>query len=382
MRTLICFGEDWGRHPSTFQFLARELSKRHRILWIESLGLRRPRLSRTDIGRMVKKFGQWFRRRCKREQPSNVLIYTPLVIPFHASWWARAINTMILRRAVRKLLRDHTDADHPTVVTSSPSAAYLVGQFGKGRKVYYCADEYAELPGVDRDEIGKLEARLFRSVDAVVVTSHTLFEAKRSYGVPIRLLRHGVDVEHFSAANHPSTEVAPLLRSFRRPVFGFHGLFQAIIDFDLIEAVARQRPGWSFVFIGQPYGNFRPPATEANIHYLPGQPYNAMPSFIKGFDVCMIPYKVDARTRAANPVKLREYLASGKPVISTPLPEVLLYDDVVRFASTAEGFIDEAERILDEDSPDHGRKRMERVRAESWGVVAERFREIVDPSSE
>jgi glycosyltransferase involved in cell wall biosynthesis len=383
MKTLICFGEDWGRHPSTFQFLARELSKRHRILWIESLGLRAPRLSTTDLRRMLKKLGQWFRHSTTREQPcGNVLIYSPLVIPFHASRWSQRINTMILTRAVRRLLRVCSATEAPILVTASPSAAYLVGRFGERRKIYYCADAYAELPGVDRHAIIKLEARLLQSVDTVVATSQTLFDAKQNLGIPIRLLRHGVDFEHFAAASQPSTEVAPLLRRIRRPVFGFHGLFQAIIDFELIGEVARRRPEWSFVFIGQPYGNFRPPATAPNVHYLPGQPYNAMPSFIRGFDVCMIPYKVDARTLAANPVKLREYLASGKPVISTRLPEVLIYDDVVRFASTAEEFIVQAEQILAEDSQDHGRKRMERVRSESWEVVAEKFREIVEECSD
>jgi glycosyltransferase involved in cell wall biosynthesis len=383
MKTLICFGEDWGRHPSTFQFLARELSKRYRILWIESLGLRAPRLSTNDLRRMLKKLGQRFRRRGRPEQPcGNVLIYTPLVIPFHASRWAQTINIMILTRAVRRLLRNCSPSDAPILVTASPSTAYLVGRFGERRKVYYCADAYAELQGVDRHAVTKLEHRLLQSVDTVVATSQTLFDAKRNVAVPIRMLRHGVDLEHFAAAFQPSTEVAPLLRRFRRPVFGFHGLFQAIIDFELIEAVARRRPEWSFVFIGEPYGNFRPPATAPNVHYLPGQPYNAMPSFIKGFDVCMIPYKLGARTLATNPLKLREYLASGKPVISTHLPEVLIYDDVVRFASTVDEFILEAEQLLAEDSPDHGRKRMERVRSESWEVVAERFREILEESSD
>jgi glycosyltransferase involved in cell wall biosynthesis len=115
-----------------------------------------------------------------------------------------------------------------------------------------------------------------------------------------------------------------------------------------------------------------------NIHYLPAQPYTQLPSVLKGFTVCLIPYQVDERTKDRNPVKLREYLAGGKPVLSTPLPEVLVYRDVVAIASTADEFEHAAERLLQEQGRESAHRRMEYVHDDSWDAVASRFIKVLE----
>jgi glycosyltransferase involved in cell wall biosynthesis len=379
MRTVICFGEDWGRHPSTLQFLAKELAKRYRVLWIESIGMRRPRFSAADFRRAWEKFRNWWQAHEKKDSGvPNLVVVAPLVLPFHGNAIARAINRIIMRRAVRKLLPQDGNQRPPVIVTASPSSEYLLDQIVSERTVYYCADEYSCMPGMDAGLIRNLEARLLSKVDAVIVTSETLLKAKSAAGKPISLLRHGVDTVHFSAAARPETPVASVLQGIPAPIFGFYGLVQSHIDFETIVTVAQRRRDWSFVFIGKRDEDPSTVPSLPNIHYLPAQPYAQLPSVLKGFNVCLIPYQVDQRTRDRNPVKLREYLAGGKPVISTSLPEVLVYRDVVAIAGTADEFERAAERLLQEQGEEEARQRMEYVRHDNWDAVAHRFVKVLE----
>ncbi len=378
MKTIVCFGEDWGRHPSTLQFLARRLADHDRVIWVESLGLRRPSPSVADAKRILGKIRKWWRRSSPGD-PANhsVHVCTPLVLPFHGWRLARWLNRLILARMIKRRVRRLAQGARPVVVTACPTTAYLLGHLGEARSVYYCADDYAHMPGVDAALVHELEARLLQQVDAVVATSEPLLRAKATSAKPTQLLRHGVDVEHFRAAGLPDAPVHPALTGVPAPVFGFHGLIQDIIDFELIAEVARQRPDWSFVFVGAAPDGLGTCPTAPNIFYVGAYPYAVMPSFIRGFDVCVIPYKVEERTRACNPIKLREYLAAGKPVISTLIPEVLAYGDVVRFASTPDEFVHQGEWLLRHDGASMVQQRVDRIRSETWEAVAERFREVL-----
>jgi glycosyltransferase involved in cell wall biosynthesis len=379
MRTLICFGEDWGRHPSTLQFLAKELAKRYQVLWIESIGMRRPRFSAADFRRAWEKFRNWWQAHEKKDSAvPNLVVIAPLVLPFHGNVVARGINRVIMRLALRKALTHNESRALPLIVTASPGSEYLLDQLGAERVVYYCADEYSSMPGMDAGLIRNLEARLLSKVDAVIVTSETLLKAKSAAGKPISLLRHGVDTMHFSAAARPETPVASVLQGIPAPIFGFYGLVQSHIAFETIVTVAERRRDWSFVFIGKRDEDPSIFPSLPNIHYLPAQPYAQLPSVLKGFNVCLIPYQVDERTRDRNPVKLREYLAGGKPVISTPLPEVLVYRDVVAIAGTADEFERAAEQLLQEKGEEEAQRRMEYVHDDSWDAVASRFVKVLE----
>ena len=380
MRTVICFGEDWGRHPSTLQFIARQLAKDHTIIWIESLGLRRPKVTLADAQRIWTKLRKWWCGPARDSRVSdNLIVCTPLVLPFHGSKLAQFINRAILQKMIRRLVRDHSNGRAPVIVTASPSTAYLIDCLGGAKSVYYCADEYSQMPGVDSELVRRLEENLLQRVDAVVVTSEYLLQRKRVAGTPIVLLRHGVDCEHFSnVVFQEMPELPPSLRIIPRPIFGYHGLIQSIIDFELMVEVADRRPAWSLVFIGDHFGDTASLPSRPNLYYLPAQSYDMIPWFIKGFDVCMMPYRLDERTMHCNPIKLREYLAAGKPVLSTPLPEVLLYRDVVEFAGTADEFIRGGDKLLQETGLEYVKKRTDRVSGESWETVARRFQDVLD----
>lgn len=377
MQTIVCFGDDWGRHPSTLQFLARQLAKRYQIVWIESLGLRYPRLTLIDFRRVLGKLMKWWRGPATQNNVSeNLVVLTPMVLPFHRNPFVRLLNRLIIQRALNRLRDRQRSSSSWLVVTMFPYIEYLLGHLGEGRSVYYCVDELSEFPGMNPAAVRELEEKLLRKVNVVIVTSAALLSTKRSPGKRTQLLRHGVDFEAFSSEGLVEASPPLLIRDIPRPVFGYHGCIQEIIDFDLIATVAQRRPEWSFVFIGAQYGEVSERIALPNIHYLPVQPYSAMPSVVAHFDVGIIPYRLDERTRNCNPIKLREYLAAGKPVLSTRLPEVMMYADVVAFANTPDEFVTQGERLLRETGPEYRQKRMDRVRQDSWEAVAAKFIEF------
>src|SRR5215471_9332803 len=297
--TLICFGEDWGRHPSTTQLLIRHLLPSQSVIWINSLGWRRPRLRTNDLGRAIRKTLQ-AGRGVRRPEP-HLLLYTPLVLPWYRSSTIRRLNARLVSQSLLRIVRRHHISDY-SLMTTYPAAEGVFHRFPNVRRLYYCADEYTTLPGLDPKLVRSLEDSLLQAVDIVIAPSRALHDSKSRLHSNVVYLPHGVDFDHFAAASHLLTPIPPEIVSLPKPIIGFHGLVQELIDFDMIDAIARERPTWSIVLVGR--RNFDVVALPArpNIHYLGERPYADIPRYLKGFDVCLIPYSLVPRTLFANPV--------------------------------------------------------------------------------
>lgn len=370
----IFFAEDWERHPSTAQFIAQELLKTHRILWVESLGLRRPHLSIEDFSRIIKKITQATKK--PHSFTEGLSVVTPLVLPYHSASCIRRLNNLLLKKLIRNVIHKQSFKDYALVV-ACPAAEGMVGELGEVTSVYYCADEYSVFPGMDKDLVKKLENRIFEKVDQVITTSQNLRNKKSKQHPCVHFLPHGVQFEHFARCQDSQLEIPHEIQSIPRPIIGYHGLIQDLIDFPLIEALASAHPDWSFVFLGDIIFDIKELPKLPNIYYIGRKSFHDLPSYIKGFDVGLIPYRIETRTICANPVKLREYLASGKPVISTPLPEVFPYKEVVCIAETAEEFEKSIKQAIETDDPLKIKKRMNLVAAEDWGAIARKFELLV-----
>ncbi|MEW5948592.1 MAG: glycosyltransferase [Thermodesulfobacteriota bacterium] len=383
-RNLVFFGEDWGRHPSTAQFIAKKLLARgYKIVWVDSLGLRQPKINKDDFCRIMHKALTVATQRLTNKkniaagnENSTFIHFVPLVIPFHKYALVRVINRAILTRKIRRILKDNNIAN-PVLVVACPGAEGVVGAIGESKSVYYCADEYSVFPGLDTGLVKKLEKHILEKIDCIIATSRGLYDKKKVEGKPTYLLPHGVEYDHFSKASLPGTEIPEDIRLLKRPIIGYHGLIQDLIDFDIIKGIARKRPDWSIVMIGDRIFDVNNVPTEKNIHFLGRKPYEELPNYIKAFDVCLIPYKIVERTMYSNPVKLREYLASGKPIVSTPQPEVLYYKRYLKIASDARGFVDAIEALLSNDTGEDRRLRMGIAEQETWEKVVDKFEHIL-----
>jgi glycosyltransferase involved in cell wall biosynthesis len=220
-----------------------------------------------------------------------------------------------------------------------PHLASVVGRLGEQASVYYCIDDYAALPDVDERAVAAMDEDLTRKATVVFVASDTLLEPKRRLNPNTHLSPHGVDFNHFARAQDASLAVPKDLVELPRPVVGFFGLIERWIDLDLVSYLAEQRPGWTFALIGRVAVPPDQVPQRPNIHYLGPKPYSELPAYGRGFDVSIIPYRLTRQVLHSNPIKLREYLAMGKPIVSVSTPEIDKFADLVATAGTKEQFL-------------------------------------------
>ena len=371
-RNIVCFASNWFYDPTSKHHVMRLLSERNHVVWVNYHGSRRPRLSGADAGAIVAKLRQFAEG--PRRVAENITVITPLVVPIPGNRAVAALNRRLLTRQIHGVLRGLPD--RPVQVWSfAPDVDYMCGRFDEECVVYYCVDEFSEFSAYDAARTLAAERRLAERADLVITTSQTLYEAKRDLNENVVLVTHGVDYGHFTQATSAELTVPEEIAELSGPVLGFWGLIQDWFDVGLVAEVARARPQWSIVLIGEVATDVSVLSGLTNVHLLGRRAYDGLPAYAKGFDVGLIPFRVNALTRAVNPIKLREYLSAGLPVVATALPEVRRYDDWVRIADDAAGFVQACEQVLTADSAERGfsaqrsqemAMRQAAMRSETW----------------
>jgi glycosyltransferase involved in cell wall biosynthesis len=247
-----------------------------------------------------------------------------------------------------------------------PHPGPLAGSFGEKLVVYYCIDDYAALPGVDSGEVARMDENLTRRADQVFVASPALLESKKQLNPRTRHSPHGVDVELFAQAYDSFYAMADGAVGLRHPVIGFFGLIEAWIDLELIAYLAESRPQWTILMIGRLAVDCACVKHLPNVVFTGPKPYRTLARWARAFDVAILPYKRTRQVLNSNPLKLREYLATGKPVVGVPIPETLRFGDCVRIAGSPEEFLAAIEDALKSDSPADAERRMAAVADMSW----------------
>lgn len=375
---IIAFAKDWNEDPTSNHHVLRELAKSRRVLWLNSLATRTPKLSSSrDLGKIRRKLGEFVKGPVRVE--NDLWVFTPLVLPFPHLPAARVANKLALRATIAALrLRLGLSKFH--LWTFLPNVADYVGVLGEELAVYYCVDEWSMFSYLDRERTVDLERRLLGKVDAVFAINHALADAKRAVNPSTFVSPHGVDVALFGRALAGETKIPDDLAAIRadgRPVIGFYGTLQDWVDLELVEELAKNRPQWSFVLLGQIMVDVEKLRRLPNVHLLGRRTHAELPAYCKGFDVGIIPYRRQERMEFVNPIKLREYLAAGLPVVSTSVPEVVRYGDRCAIADTAPDFARAIEAALAKGSAEARRQRAAAMTNESWSArVAEVARTI------
>jgi glycosyltransferase involved in cell wall biosynthesis len=369
---IVCFAKDWSEDPTSNNHVMKLLARDNRVLWLNSISTRTPSLtSGRDLSKIATKLKS-FAKGPQRVDGVDLDVYTPVVLPFPHNSLAVRVNEQILRTSIG-LLRKSRGMDDFQLWSFIPSAAKYVGKLGESLVIYYCTDEWSHFSSVDRDKTMELERELCQRADLVFTTASTLLEKKKLYNPETHLALHGVDQAHFARALDPETELAPELRELERPIVGFVGLIQDWVDLELVRYMAERHRDWNLVLVGKALVDTSALERLPNVKLLGRKPYEQLPAYLKGFDVGIIPFKLNELTRNVNPIKLREYLSAGLPVVSSDIPEVARYvkdqgtlANACYVATTHEDFDAAVALALKHDSPEARLARSAAMEAETW----------------
>jgi len=368
-RAILYFGNDWDAENRTSSHqIALQLNKLTEIVYIECPGLRRPAATARDARKLVSKL----RKVLDGPRSANGLrVYTLLQLPFHGSAVMRWLNRRLVNWQVRRIRRQLDSRKPPVLWFVIPHVAYLPRLQADCQTVYYCIDKYAALPGVDVRAVEAMDGILTQTADLLFVASEKLFEDKRNRRPDAILSPHGVDFDLFSqAADRTRGERPADLPPWPGPIVGFFGLLEDWIDLQLLAFVAQRRPEWLIVLIGREAVDVGPLRGYSNVLRVGRKAFAELPRYGRFFDVGVLPYRLTEQVIHSNPIKLREYLAMGKPVVSVRFPHAAGFGQLIYLADTYDEFLHAIDRALREDDDSLRRARMECVKDTTWAARA------------
>lgn len=333
---MIVFGEDWGAHPSSTQHMIKRLMPDHDIVWVNSLGLRCPKLNVRDFRRACHKLGKMFsKKKHSKRRDKTQKAALPIVHPRAISWpgnpLASILNKRLLGQQVEAIIAEH-NFEMPILWASMPSAIDAIDNYPHHKVVYYVGDDFRALAGVDHGPVEKMEERLAARADLIIVASEALqtrFPAEKTV-----LVEHGVDYELFSKDTPRAKDLPdhPLIA-------GFYGSIHDWLDMNIIAQAAQACPEWEFVFIGDLHVDIDWLKPLKNVKFLGARAHDELPKYAQHWHASLLPFKDCEQIRACNPLKLREYLCAGKPIISTEFPAMMPYRKHVDVMHNAQGLI-------------------------------------------
>jgi glycosyltransferase involved in cell wall biosynthesis len=361
---IVYFGNDWNAENRTSSHhVAERLARTLPVLYVDSPGMRAPSANGRDFKRALRKL------RAALQAPEQIREgfwrCTVPQLPFRRIPGVEAFNRRFSRWAVRRALR-HAGIARRISWFVVPHPGFLAGQLDEELCVFYCIDDYAAHPGVDMALIAQRDEALSRRADLLFVAPPALLESKRALNASTLFAPHGVDAELFGRAQDPETIVPAAARGLTGPVIGYIGSIHEWIDLELIAWLARQRPQWSFLLVGHAAVDVSELRALPNVRFTGAQPYRDLPGWAKAFDAAIIPYRLNRQVANANPLKLREYLATGKPVVSVRNAEIEKFAQWVGIADDREGFLAALDSALANDTPQAAAQRIASVADQTW----------------
>jgi glycosyltransferase involved in cell wall biosynthesis len=380
--SIVCVSrQDWdaGLPTNRQQIMQRAAARGHRVIFVESGGHLGRHLWRLVTG---PRRGSVARRLFRSEQASEgISVEKALTV---APWGQKfpLANRINSRFTAIRIGRSVKAVERPRILwLYDPTAFELVGRAGEDIAVYDCVDDYPEQvgPGERRRRfVAVADCEAAARSQVVFATTSELYERQLARNPETHLVRNGADYAHF--AN--TSGAAPDLRALPGPIVGFAGNLTAEkVDFELVEAVARLRPDWSVVLVGPVAGNARREVEGlsriANVHAVGFRAYGELPAYVSAFSVGLIPYRANDYTRNCSPLKVFEYLAAGKAVVASGVPELGGMEPEVTLAQGPEEFVAAVEAAFADGSPAAVDRRRELARSNTWDARTERQLDVI-----
>ncbi len=374
-RDIVCVGfADWDTELWTNQHhLMSRLARDNRVLFVESLGLRRPQLAGRDLARIARRLRRGV---APPRAVDGLHVLSPLVIPLHRSRLVRALNSRLLPWLVRRAA-SRLGLRRPILWAYVPQAEVLIDALEPSLIVYHCVDDIAAHGRIDTASFRAAEQRFAARADLVLASAPALAKRLRQVSDNVLDAPNVADTELFAQA----LQDGPLdagMAALPAPRIVFTGaIVAAKLDLQLLAELARLRRSWSFALVGpvgpgDPHTNVSALAAEPNVHLLGLRSYGQLPSVLRAADAGLIPYARNSLTDSIFPMKVYEYLAAGLPVVATPLPALADVAEV-QTATDATGIARLLDEALAEDSPERRAERSRAAAAHSW---VQRLQEI------
>lgn len=352
MRNIVLFSTaDWDNPFWTNkQHVATQLaSLGYRVLYIDSVGLRRPTLTGRDFRRVYERLSKLWKP--PREVRDGLYVWSPFVIPLQDRHVVRLMNRALIQNGVERIMA-RLGFDDPMLWTYNPMTTEFLDLKKFNTVIYHCVDDIKAQPGMPALTLDRAERTLTELAAVTFVTSPRLAQIRSQWTSKIAYLPNVADYDHFSKALTSSVSVPEDLTKIPAPRLGFVGALSSYkVDFELLAHVARSHPEWSLVLIGsvgEGDPRTRVSAINAlpNIHLLGPRPYNDLPAYLKGFDVALLPNVLNDYTAAMFPMKFFEYLAAGRPVVATNLPAIQEFSEYIEIAPSYAHFVAAVESTL------------------------------------
>jgi glycosyltransferase involved in cell wall biosynthesis len=393
---------EWDFNWQGHQEIARRLAQAgNRVLYIENMGVRPPGLH--DVKRVALRFAHWAKSLPSggvREVSPNLYVCSPLILPPFGSKMRHQLNQRALLPLIRRIVRNlRFDPEVIWTFLPTDTVAALIRMLSKPRGVvvYYCIADFAEL-ALHPEDILMSEHSIIEMSDVVFAQSQRLAEHCSQGGKKVAVFPFGVNLDLFAkgnghpngspqkgsaAATAPANDLASdLFARLPRPIIGYVGGIHRFFDAEMLAAMARARPEWSWVLVGPLQTSPRELKRIPNVHLLGPKPHEELPYFIRHFDVGIVPYLSTNYTATVVPTKINEYLAMGKPVVSTDLPEVNTFNGkhevIITSPNDSTEFVASIERALDSSAEEAAVARRRTVAAlNDWEDYSERMSYLI-----
>lgn len=333
---------------------------------------------------------KWFKRILKLEKrEENLYLFSLIEITSMKYRSLRKLNYLLYCHFLKRKLR-RMGMENSILWIYTPDAVVLAGRLGEKLLCYDCVDNYASQPWYQKNfkDIDKDELELLKKADLVFTSSKNLYKDKRKYNSQTYLVYNVGDYNHFIKATYPETKIPEDIKQIPKPIVGFIGAIDDYkLDIELLSYLARRRADWSIVLIG-PGGvggkeiDVSVLKSYKNIYFLEKRKYEILPNYIKGFDICIIPYKSNEYTESCFPLKFFEYLATGKPVVVSGLPELERFTPLIKVAKDKEEFSSSVQEVLKTDSEKDKQRRIEIAKKNTWDEKIKTITEIITENLE
>ena len=392
IRSLVIFSDDWGRHPSSCQHLTRQLLDRYQVLWVNTIGTRAPRLDVATAKRVAEKLRQWGSSKRSSREPErattnsedisqsaapthpNLTVVNPKMWPWFGSPRARRFNRWLLSKQLTPLIEE---LPQPVAgLTTLPITADLPDVLPVDRWIYYCVDDFSQWPGLDGDTLRRMDRDMIQRADSIIAVSEHLQSMIANEGRSSSLLTHGVDIEYWQAGRLPARTPDPL-GEFPGPRIVFWGVIDRRMDSASIQQLSRDLQCGSIILIGPQQDPDPIWLSLPNVFTMPAQPMSALPEIAQQADVLIMPYADLPVTRAMQPLKLKEYLATGRPVVVNRLPSTDAWSDCLDVVESPGQFSQCVRQRISTGIPASQSAARRRLRQESWRSKAEQLEHVL-----